>query len=137
MTMISAMPLPKSSIIMSPRVIRMPIAKRFTDEAALVSALSQCHWEHSLQRGRSDERDCDLETIILHAVGRNTFRAFHHLPKRPGETFRAWALMALDEARLQSLQSVRSQPEYTDWLYHLSADFRRFWKKQMKGIEVP
>lgn len=114
----------------------MPIAKRFTNEAALVSALRQCQWKESFRRGRREECDCDLKAIILHSVGRNTFRAFHNLPQKPGETFRTWAFNALDGARLQSLQLITSQSEYTEWLYDLSDHFRRFWKKQMQGREI-
>jgi hypothetical protein len=51
--------------------------------------------------------------------------------------FRAWALNALDDARLRSLQQVKSQLEYSEWLYRLSDHFRGFWKKQMQGNEIP
>jgi len=30
------------------------------------------------------------------------------------------------------MQSVTSQSEYTDWLYQLGEDFRRFWKQEMR-----
>jgi hypothetical protein len=79
---------------------------------------------------------CDLTAIIHDSVGRNTFRAFHHQPQKPGETFRAWALTALDNTRLRSLQQVKSQAEYSEWLVLLSDHFRSFWKKRMLGNEI-
>ena len=144
----------------------MPTPKRFCNENELVKALRQCQWKKWLDdwrkstraaaRGRSEEAtapawfkkqcerwlhgknlDTDLAAIIYCSVGQNTFRAFHHMPEQPSETFREWALEVLhDGTRLEFLRRVDSQSEYRKWLYALSENFRQFWGKRM-GKQIP
>jgi hypothetical protein len=114
----------------------MPKAKRYSDGNALIAALRQCGWHDRFVSARLEKRDCDLATITRESVGRNTFRAFHHQPKKPGETFRAWAQEAISEARVASLRRVGSHPEYSRWLYGLSDHFRAFWRDQMLGNDI-
>jgi hypothetical protein len=109
----------------------MPTPHRF-NRAQLESELEQYPWEAWFQLERWKERNSDLEAIINSAVAGNTFRAFHHMPHPPARTFRDWAIGAIDSRGLKSMQSVTSQSEYTDWLYRLGEDFRRFWKQEMR-----
>jgi hypothetical protein len=65
----------------------MPTVKRFPDETELIVALRECRWNERFAHARRAESACDLRDIVHHSVGRNTFRAFHHQPQRPGDTF--------------------------------------------------
>lgn len=106
---------------------------RFANEKELSAELRKTAWKECFKRGRLEQKHSDLEKIVHDSVGANTFRAFHHMPKKPSDTFRTWGLKALDKERLQSLREVRSQSEYTKWLYRLQDHFRRFWKRQMQN----
>ncbi len=114
----------------------MPPAKRFPDEGTIIAALHECRWNEQFAKSRRGASDHDLSSIIHDSVGKNTFRAFRHQPRKPSETFRSWALSALDNARLNSLRQVNSQPQYSGWLMELSDHFRSFWKDQMEGNEI-
>jgi hypothetical protein len=86
------------------------------------------------------EKWCDEEKkldVVRSAVSNNTFRAFHHLPRKPSRTFQNWGVRVIDGNFLADLRAVSSQPEYDRWLLKVVRDFRSYWKREMRGRKIP
>jgi hypothetical protein len=114
----------------------MPSLKQWRDRDHLVRDLKNCEWKHKFDSDRRGESKSELETIIRHAVGANTFRAFKiRRHNRPSAVFREWAKKALNPRTRQCLYAVKSQSEYDKWLSVLVKDFADHWNSKMGKME--
>lgn len=79
-----------------------------------------------------DERVGSDEEIVKNSVAGNTFRAFHNMPCKPSEVFRAWASEQLrDKSTIKRFKNLSSQRQYDRWIKKFSEGFRRYWEQKM------
>jgi len=74
----------------------------------------------------------DIESVVIEGVEGNTFRAFHHLPKRPSVLFRDWATRRVTGA-IARLKTIKTEDEYAVFVEESSFNLCSIWHTEMES----
>lgn len=107
----------------------MPKPYEFKDTKELVNTLKK---EKKHLAKWFEQRLSSLPSIVYESVGKNTFRAFHHMPLPPSEVYREWASKKIRNKKFtKALIAMTSEDQYDAWIRNLGRSFARHWEDKM------